>query len=171
MKNRLLILLPVSLLAMAGLTGCSSPEPRAYSVAVEVDKPLVGTSLQVDIIGARKDADLPFWENLSVSDYWQPENSRRRDANKVTLIFDREQPKRAILPLKDVHWKQWLDSGAHSLVILADIPGVVAPPSGSIDPRRLILPLETGTWDDENEDVIEVLVQESTLRVLTKRKK
>jgi hypothetical protein len=157
-------------LGAAMLGGCAStPEPRAYNIQVTLDNALAGTSVQVDLIGANEVADLPKWQNYSVTEYWQPDNAFRRDARKATLQFGRGKPATQVLAENDPHWGEWLRTGALDLVIIADLPGAVTDQVGNADPRRLILPLDRAAWG-KKVGTLEVLVQESGLRLMTPRK-
>jgi len=62
-----------------------------------------------------------------------------------------------------------LSTGAQHLVIVADLPGVVTDQVGNADPRRLILPLDRAAWDS-GVNTINILVQESGLKLQTPRK-
>lgn len=157
-------------LVVAGLGGCASaPQPRAYNVQVTLDGALAGTSVQVDLVGANEVADLPKWQSYSVTEYWQPENAFRRDARKATLQFGRGKPATYVFAENDPHWAEWLRTGALHLVIMADLPGAVTDQMGNADPRRLILPLDRAAWGRKT-GTLEVLVQESGLRLLTPRR-
>lgn len=150
--------------------GCASaPAPRAYGVQVTLDPALAGTSVQIDLVGVNEVADLPKWQSYSVTEYWQPENSFRRDARKYTMQFVRDTPTSLTLASTDPKWAEWLRTGALQLVIVADLPGAQADRAGNADPRRLILPLDKGAWGGKV-DTLEILVQESGLRLMTPRK-
>lgn len=155
---------------LAGISGCASaPKPTPYEIAVTLDPALEGTSLQVDLVGANELSDLPKWQNYSVTEYWQPGNAFRRDANNVTLSFGRGQPMTQTLSSTDPRWAEWLRTGALYLVILADLPGAVNDQAGNADPRRLILPLDRAAWGSKTNQ-IEIVVQESGLRLVTPRR-
>lgn len=150
--------------------GCASaPKPRAYNVELTLDPSLAGTSLQVDLVGVNELSDLPKWQNYSVTDYWQPGNAFRRDAQKATLAFGRNQPATQTLAFNDPAWANWLKTGAMHLVVVADLPGAVSDQVGNADPRRLILPLDRSAWG-KKVDKLQIAVQESGLRLLTPRK-
>ena len=156
--------------ALLLLAGCASvPQPRAFSISLTLDPALHGTSVQVDMVGANDLADLPKWQSYSVTEYWQPGNSFRRDARKHTVQFSRDQPDTQMLLMGDSLWPEWLHTGAQHLVIVADLPGPVTDQVGNADPRRLILPLDRAAWDG-SVNTINILVQESGLKLLTPRK-
>lgn len=147
----------------------SQVKPRAFDISITLDKALVGMSLQVDLIGANKTSDLPKWESMSITEYWQPGNSQRRDANKISFEFAREKPTTVTISKDDPHWKQWFNSGAIYLVVLADLPGITADQAGNADTRRLILPLDKKLWKSNQK--LELLIQESGIRLLSKQRK
>lgn len=149
--------------------GCATaPHPQAYAVRVTLDKPLVGSSVQVDLVGVNQ-TDLPKWQNYSVTQYWQPDNPFRRDAQKYAMQFSINTANTQVLLNNDPHWSGWLSTGASQLVIIADLPGVITDQTGNADPRRLILPLDRAAWP-KNVNTIDILVQESGLRLMTPRK-
>ena len=145
----------------------ASSKPAAHNIKIIVDKTLENTSLQIDLLGANAVSDLAKWESYSVTEYWQPGNATRRDTDRVTLDFGRGKSATQTLAIKDPRWKRWLETGAANLVILADLPGVAA--GGSSDARRLIIPLDPKSWKKSTKEPIEILVQESGLRLLTPR--
>ena len=146
-----------------------SAKPSAHNVKITVDKTLENTSLQIDLIGANPVSDLSKWETYSVTEYWQPGNAARRDADRLTFDFGRGKAASQTLAIKDDKWKRWLGAGSACLVILADLPGISADKGGPNDPRRLIIPLEPKAWKKSSKAPIEILVQESGLRLLTPR--
>jgi len=151
------------------LAACSSaPKPREYTIKVDLDPALAGSSLQVDLIGANPVSDLPKFETYSVSDYWKPGDPLRRDAAKITLAFGEGRPTSQVLNLSDAIWKRWLKTGAQSLVVLVDLPGISTDRAGNADPRRLILPLDGNKWG--NTTTLNILIQESGARLLTPQK-
>lgn len=152
------------------LGGCATaPKPSAYNVEIMLDPALAGTSLQVDVVGANELSDLPKWQSYSVTEYWQPGNAFRRDARKATLAFGRGRPDTQTLAISDPQWAEWLRTGALHLVIIADLPGPMSDQMGNADPRRLILPLDRAAWDRKLQK-LQVIVQESGLRLMTPRK-
>ncbi|MFO1448473.1 MAG: hypothetical protein U1F61_09980 [Opitutaceae bacterium] len=152
------------------LSGCvTAPKPSAYTVEVTLDPALAGTSLQVDVVGANELSDLPKWQSYSVTEYWQPGNAFRRDARKATLAFGRGRPDTQTLAVDDAKWAEWLRTGALHLVIIADLPGPMSDQMGNADPRRLILPLDRAAWDRKLQK-LQIVVQESGLRLMTPRK-
>ncbi|MGH7995387.1 MAG: hypothetical protein ACREFX_03445, partial [Opitutaceae bacterium] len=156
--------------AVFALGGCASaPQPRPYSVRVTLDNDLVGSSIEVDLVGVNTIADLPKWQNYSVTQYWQPQDTFRHDAHKYTMQFGPGTAKSFTLLSTDPIWKDWLGTGATNLVVMADLPEAAADQSGNADPRRLILPLDKHAWGSDV-NTIDILVQESGLKLLTAHK-
>ncbi|MDR0353891.1 MAG: hypothetical protein LBI02_11305 [Opitutaceae bacterium] len=161
----------LSLLAAAlALAACTSaPKPVAHTIALTLDKSLENTSLQVDIIGANATSDLPKWESYSITEYWQPGNSTRRDTDRYTVDFGRGKPASQKIGSTDAKWTRWLQTGATYVVVIADLPGIASDQQGNADPRRLILPLDAKQWKKAGKAPIEIQVKESGLRLLTPR--
>lgn len=156
--------------AVVAFSGCSSaPKPTQYSLKIEIDGALASSSIQLDIVGANAVSDLPKWETYSVSEYWQPGNPMRRDADKVVLSFGEGKPTVQYFSSDNGAWQRWLNSGARYLVLVVDLPGIAADREGNADARRLILPLDKRKWP-RGVDVLELRVQESGIRLLTPMK-
>lgn len=146
------------------VSGCTAiPMPAPHTIRVEIASALVGSSLQVDVIGVNS-FELPKWQTYSVSRYWTPGDPLRRDAEKVTFRFAPGVALTLQLPADDSIWTRWLRSGTAYLVLLSDLPGAVSDQLGNDDPRRIVLPLDTRLWGNLP---IHILVEEKGLRVLT----
>jgi len=157
-------------LAVLALVGCSTaPKPRNYNLKIECDQALAGSSIQLDIIGANAISDLPKWQSYSVSDYWQPGNPMRRDAEKIVLRFGQAKSNTQVFSGTDPIWNRWLATGALYLVVIVDLPGIASDREGNADPRRLILPLDSREWPG-NVETIELRVQEAGIRLLTPKR-
>jgi hypothetical protein len=170
MKYRSLLLTACLIGASFLLVSCATlPKPQAYTIKVVLDPSIVGTSFQVDLIGANKVSDLPKWESYSVNEYWQPENVVRRDARKATLQFGRGRPESQVFSATDARWSEWLGTGALYLVVIADLPGSWTDRPGNADPRRVILPLDKAEWVKGTE-TIEFRIQASGVSLLTPKK-
>ncbi len=169
LRHLTVLSLGVCLLLLNG--GCASRtiKPRAFQVNLTVDKALESTSLQVDLVGANALADLPKWTSYSVTEYWQPDNPQRRDALRITYQFGRGISNIVTLSRDDVRWQSWLKGGVAYLVIMADLPGSAVDQNGNADSRRLIIPLDKKLW--RSSDMLEILIQEGGIRLLTKQKK
>jgi hypothetical protein len=152
------------------LAACNSaPKPAAQTITLALDKSLENTSLQVDIIGANATSDLPKWESYSITEYWQPGNTTRRDTDRYTVDFGRGKPASQMISAIDAKWARWLQTGATYVVVIADLPGVASDQQGNADPRRLILPLDAKQWKKDRKDPIEIQIKESGLHLLTPR--
>lgn len=158
-------------LALAGIgllgIGCSSaPRPGSYSVKLELAPSLAGSSIQIDLVGANAVSDLPKWQTLSVTEYWQPHNAQRRDADKAVLQFGPGKSNVQTFSSSDPIWNRWLATGAMYLVVLVDLPGISTDREGNADPRRLILPLDVKKWPSDVK-TLDLRIQESGVRLLT----
>lgn len=162
-------LIVFALFALIAGSGCNSTrvKPRAFEVILTIDKPLVGTSLQVDLIGANSLADLPKWTTYSVTEYWQPDNPLRRDDAHLCAQFGRGLPTKVTVSREHPHWQAWIKSGVAHLVIMADLPGVSNDQIGNADPRRLIIPLDKKLWS--RKAPLEILIQEGGIKLLSKQ--
>jgi hypothetical protein len=132
------------------------PKPRKFDLRFTLAPALVGGSVRVDIIGASARSYLPSLETISPSQYWSPDNPVRRDAPKVSLVFERGGPQVQTFPSTDQKWTSWLTAGAEVLVIMVDAPGVQS---------RLIVELDQRQWG--NVPVLEFLIQESGINLVT----
>jgi len=150
--------------------GCASqPKARSYGLRIELDPDdpdFASTSIQVDIIGANEVADLPKWQNYSVTSYWIPGDLMRRGAVKATLEFGLGKSPVLTFDSSDPLWNRWISTGALHLVILADLPGITGDQPGNADPRRLILPLDRRKWP-RGVSTIDIRIQASGIKLLT----
>ncbi len=164
--------LPTSLLLAAAtvltLAGCNTkPVPSAFNLQFDLDPSLAGTSLELDLVGANPVSDLPKWQTYSVSDYWQPGNVMRHDADKAELTFGEGKGTTQTFSSADPSWDRWLNSGATNLIILVDLPGISSDKEGNADPRRLIVPLDIHKWAS---NTLVFRIQESGIRLMTPMK-
>jgi hypothetical protein len=166
--RRSLVVLAASLL----ISACASaPKPRAYTIEIALDSSLAGNSIQVDLIGANAVSDKPKWETYSVTEYWQPGNAMRRNADKVVLEFGQGKSNVQVFSSTDPAWKRWIAAGAQYLVVMVDLPGGGDDKSGNADSRRLLLELDAKKWPSSvDKSKIQLLVQESGIRLLTPMK-
>ncbi len=160
----------LKLTAVAGLcllaAGCSStPKPRPYAIAINVDPSIANDTVVIDIVGANRQA-LANWEGYDVDAYWRPGNARRRDAIKRTFEFGSGKPTGQVLLADDPVWEEWMRVGSSSLVLLADLPGSEQEHVSGRDPRRLILSLDKKNWPRKT-DTLEIRVLESGLQLQT----
>lgn len=153
--------------ALLLVSGCASaPQASRYSLKFELAPSLVGSSIQIDLIGANAVSDLPKWQTASVTEYWQPDNPQRRDADKAVLQFGPGKDNVQIFSGNDAIWNRWITTGAMHLVVLVDLPGIAKDREGNADPRRLILPLDGKKWPSDIK-TLDLRVQESGIRLLT----
>ena len=150
-----------SLLAALPLCLLSACSPQPYSgtiniVAADTFKERTGLlpTVQLDVIGVNA-IELQRWKSYPVSEYWTTENTFRESAPRQSFILTTAQPG----PFQIGSWtserKAWKESGATTLVLIADLPGAWrprppgakgSPPQGvhwyevKNDPRRLVVP-------------------------------
>jgi hypothetical protein len=125
---------------------------RAFTIHVRPDfGPAQASARPVEVnLVAVTDAELTSWSNYSMSQYWSPNDPRRKSADKVVLQFSREQAaaRPQALHDNDPIWARWKSRGAMHLLVLAYLPDVTDDRPGNRDPRRLILPLDCSRWSD-----------------------
>jgi hypothetical protein len=156
----------VSLLLLTlvfGVAGCHTTpklKPRAWNLSINKTTP---ASIEVDLIGVNE-FEKPAWEGYDIDKYWQPGDSRRANADKLTATLvqghpwtiDRDNPK----------WRAWLDHGATDLLLMAHLPGVPGRdfPAGASDPRRKFISLDKHAWEG---NTLQIEVQDTIVRMLT----
>lgn len=167
LKNRSLVAAFAGLLLAAVASGCHGV--RAYPVDVTIDSRIQDQSVQVDIVGV-SEADYQAWHNYSMTQYWRFDDAWRRDAEKYVMRFGQDTPAKQTLPVDDPMWDTWLKRGATRLLILGDLPEVLEDRPGAADPRRLVLPLNSGAWAKPrpgDKTPIEIRIESGVLRCLT----
>jgi len=141
----------VAVICLAGLAGGC----EGFNVHVLLDKndPKlkdengVLKSIEVHIV-AVNDVELPRWEHMSMSDYWEPDNPIRTSAVKYVMTFGEGSPDSQVLAKSDPIWKTWLKQRkAKHLLVLAFLSGI-KDQAGMPDPRRIILPLDPSKWEN-----------------------
>ena len=160
--------LAISGLAMLFLfSGCRHYGP--YDVEMKVGADMTGRSVQVDVVGINE-ADYDVWYAYSLSEYWKPGNSLRRDAEryKETFRFGISKSSVQELSIRNELWDRWEERGCRYLFVLADLGRNLQDLPGSADPRRLILPLNSKHWDGRQ---LSIVVEPSSIRLLTPMKK
>lgn len=154
MRHNLVYTLPPSLILalVGGFCGCSSMPTMTSSddklqpeIIVEVAEEYQYASIQVDIIGISQ-AEYPIWANKPVSEYFNPSDRTRTRAIKKTMTFYASDNAPKALSNHDILWDQWAPRDIAYLVVLADIPGKHIDQHGSLDQRRLFLPLNANHW-------------------------
>jgi hypothetical protein len=172
MKTPHLAFVAPALLALGLLlAGCASgPQPKNFQLNFELAPSAVGSSIQIDVIGANEISDVPRWNTVLVTEYWQPNNPMRRDANKAVLQFSPGKANTQSLLSTDPIWNRWLASGADYLVVLVDLPGFVSERrEGNADPRRLVLPIDGRKWGSDVKS-LNFTVKESGIELVTRMK-
>jgi hypothetical protein len=154
MKNASLSVL-LGMLAFIPI-GCQGVKP--WDLVINKTTP---ASIEVDLIGINEIVK-PAWEGYDVDQYWTPGDSRRANAEKLTMNLPTGQP--WIVRKDDPHWRSWIDHGATELLIMANLPGHFAP--GPTDPRRIFLPLDKHRWKAKG-DTLEIEVQDTIVRPIT----
>jgi hypothetical protein len=103
-------------------------------------------TVEVDLVGVNE-SELERWKQMSVKEFWEPDNAIRAGAKKYVMTFGQGNLPKQILVKKDPIWKIWIgDRKAKYLVVLAYLHWIKDQP-GEADPRRVILPLEVEKWD------------------------
>ncbi len=167
---RLLLILGLALLGGLFASGCATaPRSTSYNLTFELAPSLASTAVQVDLIGANTLSDLPKWQTISVTSYWQPDNVQRRDADKASLNFGPGEKAVQTFSSTDKVWSRWLSTGAMYLVVLVDLPGIATDRDGNADSRRLIIPLDVKKWPSGVTE-LKLQIQQSGVRLLTPMK-
>ncbi len=131
---------------------CGCKDPRVEVTLDSADAGLrdkIGAvqSIQVDIVGVN-DVEFRRWQQVSMNEYWEPDNAMRRSAKKVVMTFGEGYPSTQVLQDDNPIWKVWKDERqATRLFILAYMPWIQADQPGDADPRRIILPLKPDCWE------------------------
>jgi hypothetical protein len=144
------VLVGVAAACLAGLAGGC----EGFNVHVLLDKNDPGLkdakgtlkSIEVNIV-AVNDTELPRWEQMSMSSYWEPDNPIRKSAVKYVMTFGEKAPEEQLLKKTDPIWQTWKERKATQLLILAFLPGIADQP-GKADPRRVILTLDSSKWEN-----------------------
>lgn len=166
------LFLGMALLAMVWVfSGCASCKPGKagkigrYTMDVSLDGSLEKASVLVDLVGVPA-LSLQQWESYEMSKYWEYGNSKRKDAEKVTLSFLADSPLNQTLSVTNEIWKTWEAMAVTHILVLADLPGVHTDKPGTQDSRRQILPLDECRWPKKTE-ALKVLIKRSGIDILT----
>ena len=141
--------LAVLFLAVAW-SGCGHPR---YNVSVELDPTLKDESgkyktVEVHLLVSRSKAEHDILTNMSITDYWMKPSA---DDEVFVMKLGHDMP-REVLEEDHPIWERWhRKGGAQWLFIISSLPrpekGDAGLLRGNADPRRLILPLDSGAWD------------------------
>lgn len=127
---------------VAGLIagGCSGI-PRNRSISLTATGDVCKKSVEVHLVGVNR-SEKEQWEQVSMTEYWQPKNQLRDSAKEYTHVFHfGQEPCEKTLGKKDPIQKVWKKKRkAGYLFILADLPGIFPDMDGNADARRLRLP-------------------------------
>ncbi len=156
---RILTRVFLGLAAVCLVGGCEH-----FNVHVMLDQKDVGLkdekgalkATEVHVV-AVSETELPHWQTMSMTEYWEPGNATRESAIKHVMTFGENSPTEQVLGKNDPIWKKWDNRNAHSLLVLAFLPGI-KDAAGSADARRLILPYDPGKWEQRywGKDTIKV---------------
>ncbi len=129
--------------------GCSQAANMMLSrtVTVTAADDVCNKSVEVHLVGVNR-FEKDRWENMSMTQYWQPDNPLRKGAAEHTYVIQfGRKPCERVLAKKDPIIKVWKERKAEYLFVLADLPGVFPDLPGNADARRLELPaLDSADW-------------------------
>jgi hypothetical protein len=162
----------LAIMLSACALGCCNGEMRAFDVNVALHDSLkdargVLPAVEVDVV-AINNADLPTWEQKSMTEYFSPGDPLRASADKY--VFRLGEDHKSDTLTKDGAagkklWEDWKKQGAMNLLILSSYPSPQPDLPGDQDPRRRTLPLDCARWSDTKELKFEI--RSSGLTVLT----
>jgi len=139
----------VLIMATVCLGGCRSIAVKTNIVPVEVN-----------VVGINK-SQFPYWQGMSMTAYWEPENQDRKQAKKDGFLhemrFSQSGSRELILARNDSIWKKWKKKKTDYLFIMANLPpGTYKDQTGSADKRRLIIPYECwGRFQGQAEIIVD----------------
>lgn len=156
----------------ASTIGCCNGEMKSFDINVSLHDSLkdargVLPAVEVDVV-AVNNADLPTWEQKSMTDYFSPGDPLRASADKY--VFRLGEDHRSETLSKDSAtgkklWENWKKQGAMNLLVLSSYPTPQPDLPGDQDPRRRTLPLDCSRWDKET--TLQFQIKSSGLTVLT----
>jgi len=148
--------------------GCSRVANVMVSRAVIVtaDENVCNKSVEVHLIGVNR-FEKDQWEQVSMTEYWQPRNRLRQSAKEYThVIHFGQEPCERMLGKKDPILKVWKRRKAEYLFVLADLPGIFPDLTGNADARRLRLPaVDSPCWEWQTK--IKLTINNSNIVPLT----
>ncbi len=141
------------------LTACSTPTYiEGYNYSINLDSSFSDATIELNVVGLNASEKLRY-ENMSISEYWNPGNPIRQSAIPQKLTFQFPSKTSAFLSDKNFIWSSWFKRDAEYIVFIADIPGVYSDKAGNADPRRLILPLDKRLWGEKLENVPTITIE------------
>lgn len=165
-------LICIALAISACAVGCCNGEMKPFDVSVSLHDSLKDTrgvlpAVEVDVV-AVNNADLPTWEQKSMTEYFSPGDTLRAAADKYVFRLGEDHKSETLS--KDGAagkklWDDWKKQGAMNLLILSSYPSPQPDLPGDQDPRRRTLPLDCARWGDEKE--LKFQIKSSGLTVLT----
>ena len=165
-KNKVFWLLVVGLLT-GGCSGVTNVMVKRF-VSVTADENVCkNPSVKVHLIGVNR-YEKGQWEEVLMSEYWQPNNQLRKRAKDYTYVIElgQEKPCEGILGKKDPILKVWKNRKAEYLFVLADLPGPHQDSPGNADAWRLQLPaLDSRCWGLQSK--IKLTIDNSSIVPLT----
>jgi hypothetical protein len=164
-KGRAFALLFVVLPA-AGCSGVASVMVTRVAGVTATDD-ICRKSVEVHLVGVNR-FEKDQWEQMSMTDYWQPDNELRKSAKDYTHVIRFGQgPCEQTLTKKDPIRRVWKKRKAEYLFVLADLPGLFPDSPGNADARRLRLPaLSSACWG-WRQTKIEINVESTNIVPLT----
>ncbi|MGA2441277.1 MAG: hypothetical protein ABSH08_09965 [Tepidisphaeraceae bacterium] len=154
------------LIATAGCSVSPGTHTKPFDVTVSLDDATAKTnSVEIDLVAVNQN-ELKRWDNVSVDDYWQPDNALRRTEDKFVMKFD-DASNSKTLPVDDPHWAEWQSHTAMYLVAIGYIPGVAASGEGEADPRRQIVTVDAYRWRHNKATELKFEVDSSGIRCIT----
>jgi hypothetical protein len=162
-SSRMVWALGAGLLACA-LGGCGYGHFNMEVALDENDEGLRGKlgktvqSIEVNLIGVN-DTEFRRWEQVPMSQYWQPDNPFRLSAKKYVMTFGGSAARKQLLARSDPIWDVWQERNATHLFVLAYLPWITQDQPGEGDPRRIILPLKISCWDGYNWGANDIPIQ------------
>lgn len=166
------VLTTIAMLICACALGCCNGEMRPFDVTVSLHDSLkdargVLPAVEVDVVAVNA-ADLPTWQQKSMTEYFSPGDPLRASADKY--VFRLGEDHRSATLKKDSPegkklWADWKNQGAMHLLVLSSYPSPQQDLPGDQDPRRRTLPLDCSRWGNEKELKFEI--KSSGLSVLT----
>jgi hypothetical protein len=153
------------LLAVLLIGGCKGV-PMNRVATITADENVCQQSVEVHLVGVnrfKKDQ----WENMSMTEYWQPNNQLRKSARAYTHVIKYgKAPCERTLSKKHAIRKVWKTRKAEFLFVLVDLPGIFEDAQGNADARRLRLPaLNSKEWGFQKE--INIAINSSSIEAMT----
>jgi len=120
--------------------GCSGIS-RNRSILLTATGDVCRKSVEVHLVGVNR-SEKEQWEQVSMTEYWQPRNQLRDSAKEYIHVFHfGQEPCERRLDKKEPIQKVWKKKRkAEYLFVLADLPGIFPDMDGNADARRLQIP-------------------------------